>query len=59
MESLENGVGEGGFEVDKDRCYCGDVFHPSLAMVTCVDEESKRSEMVDVHQLAVVEEQGV
>jgi hypothetical protein len=30
-----------------------------LAMVTCVDEESKRSEMVDVHQLAVVEEQGV
>lgn len=33
--ALENGVGKGGFEGNKGRLYCGDVFDPSLAVVIC------------------------
>jgi hypothetical protein len=51
-------VWEGGFEGNKGRFYCGDVFDPSLAMVTCTEEESRGSEILDIYPLAAIGEQG-
>lgn len=51
-------MGENGFGVDKGRFYCGDVFDPSLVVVTCTDEESKGREMLDIHPLTAVGKQG-
>lgn len=53
MELLENGVGEGGLqgwniEGMKVNSVSGDGFDPSLAVVSCSDEESKGSEMLDI-----------
>jgi hypothetical protein len=46
-------------EVDKGLFSCGDVPHPSLAVVTCSGEESKGSVPLNIHSLAVVEEKIV
>jgi hypothetical protein len=54
-----NSLNGDGFEVDKSLFSCGDVTHPSLVLVTCPYEESKGSEPLNIHPLAVVEEQGV
>jgi hypothetical protein len=34
------------------------VFDPSLAMVNCTNEESRLSEMLDIHLLVTIGEQG-
>jgi hypothetical protein len=43
----------------KTNFSCGDETHPYLAVVTCSDEESKGREPLNIHLLAVVEDQGV
>lgn len=48
-DEIENGL----------LCSCGDVHHPSMAVVTYPGEEVKGREPLDVHPLAVVEELGV
>jgi hypothetical protein len=35
-----------------------DVFDPSLAVVNSTEEESRGSEMLDIHPLATIKEQG-
>lgn len=47
------------FEIEKGLLSCGDETHPSMIVETFPKEEFKGSEPLNVHPLAVVEEQGV
>jgi hypothetical protein len=52
-------VGEGSFEVDKGRFCCGDVFDPSLAMVTCTEEEREVRCWIFNHLLQLGNKEGL